>query len=258
MRTKWLETIANNQYDYWRNRTSGRWNNIWWGDESQHEFTSLNEIRNNYIPLAQSALPGDWIQNDWNGDGVIDANDQHPIASYGLPVFNYGVSAGATWKNFDLTANLQGAAGVYVQYGEVLTQALSFGGMNTLSYFMDRWRPVDANADYFSSSTQWIPGFFPVTGHTGRAEGTNLVQNSSYARLKTLELGYTLPKQLLSKVKVKGLRVYLSGYNLLTFTKLKNADPERPGTAGSSSTNSVDMYDYPVNKTYTLGVSIKF
>ena len=258
MRTKWLETTANNQYDYWRNRTSGRYNNIWWGNESAHMFTSLEEIRNNNIPLGQGATPGDWILNDWNGDGVVNASDEHPIANKGLPVFNYSVNMGGSWKNFDLAVNFQGAYGVYVQYSEVLTEALSFGGQQTLSWFMNRWHPADANADYFSPATQWVPGFYPVTGHDGQRTGTNLVQNSSYIRLKTLELGYTLPKNLLAKAGIKSLRVYLSGYNLLTFTPLKNVDPERPGSDGGASTNSIDIYNYPVNKTYTLGASIKF
>lgn len=258
MRVDWLEGVANNQYDYWRNRTSGRWNNIWWGDESQHMFTSLEEIRNYHIPMGQGSTPGDWVKNDWNNDGTINGDDDHPIATTGLPLFNYGINTGASWKNFDLAVNFQGAYRVYVQYGEVLTEALPFGGQNTLSYFTDRWRPADPNADYFSTATEWIPGYFPVTGHDGRRQGTNLVQNASYMRLKTLELGYTLPKKVLEKSGIKNLRVYLSGYNLLTFTGLKNVDPERPGTQGGASTNLVDIYNYPVNKTYTLGASIKF
>ena len=258
MRTQWLETTANNQFDYWRNRTNGRYNNIWWGNESAHMFTSMDEIRNYKLPMGQGSTPGDWILNDWNGDGVVDGNDTHPIANLGLPVFNYAINLGASYKDFDLAVNFQGAYGVYVQYAEVLTEALSFGGQQTLSWFMDRWRPVDPNADYFSSATQWIPGFYPVTGHDGQRTGTNLVQNASYVRLKTLELGYTLPKQLLTRVGIKSLRFYLSGYNLLTFTPLKNVDPERPGSQGGASTNSIDIYNYPINKTYTLGASIKF
>jgi TonB-linked SusC/RagA family outer membrane protein len=250
MRTSWLETTASNQYDYWRNRTSGRYNSIWWGNESAHMFTSLDEIRNYKLPMGQGATPGDWIVNDWNGDGA--GGDDHPIATSGLPLFNYGINTGASWKNFDLAMNFQGAYGVYVSYGEVLTEALAFGGQNTLSYFMDRWHPADPNADNFSTATQWIPGYFPVTGHDGRRTGNNNVQNGSYMRLKTLELGYTLPKNLLSKAGIKSLRIYLSGYNLLTFTGLKNVDPERP------SGGAVDFYSYPVNKTYTLGASIKF
>jgi TonB-linked SusC/RagA family outer membrane protein len=258
MRTEWLETVANNQYDYWRNRTSGRYNNIWWGNESQHMFTSLEEIRNYNLPMGQGATPGDWILNDWNGDGVIDGNDNHPFATYGLPFFNYGISLGGSWKNFDLAMNFQGAYGVYVQYGELLVSALPFSGQNTLSYFLDRWRPTDPNADYFSTNTEWIPGFFPVTGHSDRNQGSNQVQNASYMRLKTLEIGYTLPNNLLSKVKIKNLRVYLSGYNLLTFTKLENLDPERQGSTPENTNNYVDYYSYPVNKTYTIGASIKF
>ena len=252
MRTKWLETVANNQFDYWRNRTSGRYTEIWWGNESQHMFTSLDEIRNYSLPMGQGATPGDWILNDWNGDGVVDGNDSHPIATSGLPKINYGINLGGSWKDIDLAMNFQGAYGVYVQYGELLVEALPFGGQNTLSYFLDRWRPADPNADFFSTKTEWIPGFYPVTGHDGRRTGTNLVQNSSYLRLKTLELGYTLPKKLLSKVNIKNLRIYISGYNLLTFTKLANVDPERQGT------NYVDFYSYPINKTYTIGASIKF
>ncbi|MDP3180986.1 MAG: TonB-dependent receptor [Bacteroidota bacterium] len=258
MRTDWLETVANNQFHFWRNRTSGRYNNIWWGNESEHMFTSLEEIRNYKLPMGQGATPGDWILNDWNEDGVVNDSDEHPIATTGLPLFNYGINIGCSWKNFDLAANFQGSYGVFVEYGEVLISPLSFGGNNSLSYFMDRWRPADPNADFFSTATEWIPGYYPVTGHDGRRTGTNLVQNASYTRLKTLELGYTLPNNLFSKAGIKDFRVYLSGYNLLTFTGLKNVDPERPGAAGGASTNTVDVYNYPVNKTFTFGASIKF
>ena len=258
MRTKWLENVANNQYDYWRNRTSGRYNNIWWENESVHMFTSLDEIRNYNLPMGQGATPGDWIQNDWNGDGVVDANDVHPIATYGLPLFNYGINMGGSWKSFDLAMNFQGAFGTYVAYGELLNHPLSFSGQQTLSYFMDRWRPTDPNADFFSTATKWTPGFWPVTLHNDRALGSNMVQDASYLRLKTLELGYTLPKRLLSRTGIKNLRVYLSGYNLLTFTGLKYLDPERQGSTPENTNNYVDYYSYPVNKTYTLGASIKF
>ena len=258
MRTDWLETPAGNSYDRWRNRTSGRYNDIWWGNESQSMISSYEDIQNYGLPLGQNTLPGDWVLNDWNEDGVINANDDHPIASYGLPVFNYGISLGASGKGFDLALDFQGAYGVYVQYAEVLTEALPFGGQNTLTWFMDRWRPVDPNADYFNPNTEWVSGYYPVTGHDGRRTGTNGIQNASYIRLKTAELGYTLPEKWMSKINVSNFRIYLSGYNLLTFTGLENVDPERPGASGSSSTNYIDFYNYPVNRTYTIGASLKF
>ncbi|HEY9048646.1 MAG TPA: TonB-dependent receptor [Ohtaekwangia sp.] len=256
MRTSWLETPAGNSYDRWRNRTSGRYSDIWWGNESQTQLTSYDQIQNYQIPLGQNTLPGDWVLNDWNQDGVINDADQHPIASVGRPVFNYGISLGGTWKGIDLALDFQGAWGVYVQYAEVLTEALPFGGQNTLSYFTDRWRPVDPNADYFNPNTQWVAGYYPVTGHDGRRTGTNGVQNASYMRLKTAQIGYTLPSAWLSKIKMKNLRFYVSTYNLLTFTGLKNTDPERP-TAGTGDAY-IEFYNYPVNKTYTIGATVKF
>jgi TonB-linked SusC/RagA family outer membrane protein len=258
MRTSWIETPASNSYDKWRNRTSGRYNDIWWGRESGGMFTSYDQIRTANLPQGQGALPGDWWLEDWNGDGVINDNDNHPIASKGLPVFNYGLSSGASWKNFDVSLNFQGSYGVYVRYAEVLTEALAFGGQNTLSWFLDRWRPVNPDADYFNPNTQWISGYYPVTGHDGRRTGTNEIQDASYLRLKTMEIGYTLPKHLLPKLGIKNLRVYVSGYNLLTFTGLHDVDPERPGAEGGASTDYVQFYNYPVNRTFTFGASIKF
>jgi TonB-linked SusC/RagA family outer membrane protein len=259
MRTNWLETPAGNSYDRWRNRTSGRYSDIWWGNESQTQFTSYEQIQNFDRPLGQSTLPGDWALNDWNGDGVVNGDDTHPIASIGRPVFNYGISLGGNWKGLDLALDFQGAWGVYVQYSEVLTEALPFGGQNTLDYFMDRWRPVDPNADYFNPNTEWISGYYPVTGHDGRRTGTNGVQNASYMRLKTAQIGYTLPNAWLSRIKMKSVRLYVSGYNLLTFTGLKNADPERPSApVNPGDPGALDFYNYPVNKTYTVGATVKF
>jgi len=259
MRTNWLETPASNSYDKWRNRTGNRYQNIWWGNESAGMFTTYDQIRNSSLPVGQGTLPGDWYLQDWNGDGVVDGNDDHPIATTGLPVFNYGISFGGTWKNFDLAMDWQGAYGVYVQYSEVLTEALAFGGQNTLTWFMNRWHPEDPNADLFNPNTKWVAGYYPATGHDGRRTGTNGVMNASYIRLKTLELGYTFNFKPLTKAGIKDLRLFLSGYNLLTFTPLKNVDPERPGiNNGGASTSSIDFYNDPITRTYTVGLKLKF
>ena len=271
-RRKWvrkMEEPASNSYDHWRNRYSGRYHNddFWWGRESGGMFTSLDEIRNyQATPMGQGTLPGDWWQVDWNGDGVINGDDDHPIATKGLPYFNYGVSLGASYRTnfgiFDLTALFQGAYKVYMQLSEVFVEPLPFSGQNSLNWFMDRWHPVEGSTDWFSTDTQWIPGYYPITGNGGRREGTNQVMNASYCRLKTLEIGYTLPSTLLEKIKMKSLRVYLSGYNLLTFTPLRHIDPERPSSearaGGADDSGAVQMYMYPNNKTYTIGLNIKF
>ncbi|OJV87525.1 MAG: hypothetical protein BGO34_10700 [Bacteroidia bacterium 44-10] len=266
-RRKWTyrnETPASHSFDHWRNRYSGRFHNddFWWSNESKGMFTSVEEIRNYQLyPISQSALPGDWYLFDWNGDGIVDGSDEHPMATRGLPYFNYGISLGGNYKGFDLIANFQGAYKVYMQLSEVFTEALPFGMQNGLNWFLDRWHPVDPNADFWHPDTEWISGYYPLTGGGARRENSNGIMNSSYLRLKTLELGYTLPKRLLAKAKIKNIRIYLNAYNLLTFTGLKGIDPERPSSterAGGSSGGADQMYMYPNNKTYTLGVNFKF
>ena len=81
--------------------------------------------------------------------------------------------------------------------------------------------------------------------------------NASYIRLKTAEIGYTLPNKVLAKAGIKDVRVFLSGYNVLTFTPLKNVDPERPGNNGGASTSGIDFYNDPITKTFTGGVRIR-
>jgi len=261
MRTHYTETPANNSYDKWRNKTSGRYTNIWWSWESGGMFKSIDEIRSyTTVPMPQGALPGDWYGIDWNGDGVIDNTDQHPVALQALPLFNYGITTGASWKSFDIALNFQGAYGSQVRYSEVLIEPNPWGEQftNILYWWTDRWHPEDPNADFFHPDTKWVEGYYPITGHDSRRVGTNLIENASYLRLKTLEFGYTIPKTLVSKAGIKDLRIYVSGYNLLTFTPIKNVDPERPGSAGGNSTAYEQFYNYPINRTYTVGASIKF
>lgn len=264
MRTKWSETPASNSFDYWRNRTDGRYNDIYWENESGSMFTNVQDILNfSQYPMAQGSTPGDWSIVDWNGDGIIDDSDKHPIATKGLASVNFGLSMGASWNNLDLSANFQGAYGIYQQLSEVFTEALPFGGRNTMEWFMDRWRPANVNADYFNPNTEWISGYYPVTGHDGRRTGTNGMRDASYIRLKTLELGYTIPAKVLAKAGMKNLRIYFNVYNLLTISKLKGIDPERPSSvenigATLGSAGYADMYAYPNNRTYTIGASIKF
>jgi len=152
--------------------------------------------------------------------------------------------------------NFQGANKVYTRYIEVLAAPLQFQG-GALTQFLDRWRPVDPNADLFNPNTEWVSGYYPSTG-SAMAEGTRAIQDASYLRLKTLELGYTFPSNWLESIKVKNFRLYVSAYNLLTWTGMKYSDPEHKGSEGGSSTHMVDTYKYPLNKTYNIGASIKF
>lgn len=259
-----LDGQAGNSMDNWyRNNVSGRNKDIWFTYEEGGRFTNYDQIRYHNTTGAnfgQSTLPGDYWYEDWNGDGVIDDKDKHPVATYNLPVFNYGITMGAEWKGIDLSMNWQGAAGVYNSYDEVFTEVGPFNGGAVLDIYTDRWHTVNATDDPWNPNTQWVSGLYPATGHSFNTGSTG-IKNTSYIRLKTLELGYTLPKTWLAKVGVRNLRVYVNAYNLLTFTGLDNIDPERPGRQGGANNNrdeGILFYNYPVNRTFNIGATLKF
>ena len=111
---------------------------------------------------------------------------------------------------------------------------------------MDRWH----HEDIFDANSPWVPGRYPATNYAP-SDGWNSLfwrPSASYVRLKSLELGYTFSPQLLHKTGIQHLRVYVSGFNLFTMTKLKYIDPEHdPNTYN---------YLYPITRNYNVGVNI--
>ncbi|MBQ8673767.1 MAG: TonB-dependent receptor [Bacteroides sp.] len=259
-----LDSPAGNSMANWyRTNVSGRNKDIWFAYEEGGRFSNWEQIRyhgttgSNY---GQGTLPGDYWYEDWNGDGIVNDNDRHPVASFNLPVFNYGITLGAAWRGVDLSMNWQGSAGVYNSYDEVFTEVGPFNGGAALDIYKDRWHTVSITDDPWNPNTEWVSGLYPATGHSFNTGSTG-IKNSSYLRLKTLELGYTLPKQWVSKAGIKNLRVYVNAYNLLTITGLDNIDPERPGAQGSANSGNADsslFYRYPVNRTFNIGATLKF
>ena len=242
-------------YDNWRNNASYRHDDFLWGYGVNGQFTSFEEIYN--APILDSKgnssyFPGGYDYEDWNGDGVIDALDQHPIAPKGQRI-SYGFTLEALYNGFDFSAVFQGLGIVLRSYPAQFKQPLEWG-RNGLAMFLDRWH----RADEFDPDSEWIPGKYPSTYRDTPAEdGYNRASlknrlNGSYLRLKSLEVGYSLPKTLLSKVGIQGVRVYLNAYNLLTFSPLNGiVDPERPD-------NSDSGYTYPTTATYNIGVNLSF
>ena len=259
-----LDSQASNSMDAWRRRdVSGRNKDIWFSYEEGGRFSSYEQIRYHDLTgggYGQGTLPGDYYYKDWNGDGIINGEDNHPMASYNLPVFNYGFVMGADWKGIDVSMNWQGAAGVYNSYDEVFTEVGPFNGGAVLDIYLDRWHTVNPSDDPFNPNTKWVSGLYPATGHSFSNAGTG-IKNTSYLRLKTLEVGYTLPKTWIAKAGIQNLRIYFNAYNLLTFTGLDNIDPERPGRQGGANNNAdsgILFYNYPVNRTFNIGATIKF
>jgi len=258
-RTNWVtfaESKHGNSYLDWQQNNSNRYQAIQWGLGGSGQYQNYNQILNSPVFVNRGTVVGDYIYQDWNGDGQIDGNDNHPIA-YGsnpnggtvTPQITYGLSLGGSYKSFDFNLLFQGAAKIDISYIEQLNIPL-WGGGSALTQFMNDWHPANPNADPYNPNTIWVPGQFAYTGTTANTNSSFNFQSAAYVRLKSAELGYTLPSSFLSHIGIKGFRVFANGYNLLTFTKVKYVDPEHPtGLYG---------YLYPLDKLFNVGLNVKF
>ncbi|MEN0053615.1 MAG: TonB-dependent receptor [Mucilaginibacter sp.] len=256
MNTTRVQAKAGNSYLNWINSTytANRYNNIYWGYGSAGQFENWQAIENSGIYVNRNTVVGDYRYQDWNGDGQIGVDDSHPIASTGLPLITFGLNIGASYKSFDLNLLFQGAAMSYASYLEQLNTPLWAGG-GALTQFLDRYHPADPNANPYDPNTVWVPGHFAYTGTVPFTNTLANLQNATYVRLKSAELGYTLPNNWVSKIGIKGVRVFVNGYNLLTFTGLLYMDPEHP-----SATSAIDQqfgYIYPLDRILQFGVNVK-
>jgi hypothetical protein len=152
----------------------------------------------------------------------------------------------------------QGAGKKYVIAREFLYQPL-WSNSNALADFTDRWHPADPNADPYDPATEWVAGQYGHTGSSPNAASDFNIQNAAYMRLKSLEIGYTLPNNILTRISLQNVRIYANAYNLLTFTKLRYMDPEFYTTNDISRNGLNDLgYNYPINKSYSIGITAKF
>lgn len=257
-RKKWRQkeiSQRGNSYRDWRDNYTNRLDEMWWGQGYLGQFTSYDQIFSSPVQDNKGnsvLLPGDYMYEDWNGDGIIDDNDLHPISIKGLPKVNFGFTFGADYKGFDLNLLFQGAAQSYVRYPEQLERPL-YWDRNGLSMFMNRWHLEDPAADPRDLNSKWIAGRYPSANNgetTNFNDSKRLIQDAKYLRLKSVEVGYSVPKKIINDLGVSNLRIYFSGYNLLTFTGIKYLDPEHPSETYG--------YLYPLTKSYNIGVNVSF
>ncbi len=238
-----------NSYDRWRNdNLTHRYQGVQFGYTSAGRYTSWNDIWSYNAFKERDILPGDYKYEDWNGDGEINGQDEHPFAFDQTPWLQFSLNAGLQWKNFDFNMLLQGSALGSMEYKEPLHEIWGKNGGGALTQFLDRWHPLDPKADPYNPATVWTSGHYAYTGRWAKNNSAFNRVSTAYLRLKSIELGYTFPK--LKQIPNASLRVYANAYNLLTFTGVKFVDPEHPDDDLGRM--------YPLNKTYTLGVSLSF
>ena len=203
-------------------------------------------IFQNQEEVDKSGQPGARVGGlkyaDLDDNGVINQEDETWILDP-VPAFSYGLNIGLTYKNFDFTMFWQGVANVDVYNNQKFQTdfwSLTDAGSNKGSRLLGAW-----TTDNTSSS---IPALTTNnTGDEGRVS-SYFVENGSYLKLRTLQIGYTFPKSLLSKLFVQSARVYFSGQNLLTIksNSLTCSDPENPN------------WNYPLASSLSFGLQIGF
>lgn len=192
-----------------------------------------------YPHLAGAKL-GDLIYEDYDDSGDITADDKVRSKFSNIPEITFGLNMSANWKNFDFSMVFAGQARVS-QY--VLPESGTVGNFYS-SWADNRWSPTNVNGSYPRVDTRASSS---ING--GLYQNNFWLNDASFVRLKSMEVGYTVPNIALSKINIKDVRFYISGFNLFTFTKVKDYDPE-----GSSESGQF----YPQQKIFNFGVNVNF
>jgi len=215
-------------------------------------FRDYDDIRNSPRQTFGDVMPGDIKYKDVNGDGVINDDDVVAIGATTRPNLTYGFGASARWKGFNISAHFQGVgkSTYFINGSTVYMFSLGDGWGNVLEDMArsNRWISSEISGD---PATEDPDADYPRLSYGANSnnyrQSTFWLRNGSYIRLKTLDIGYTLPKALVNRAHFNEVRVFFIGTNLLTFSKFKLWDPEM----GSS-----DGKKYPLSKSLSLGIAV--
>ncbi len=204
-------------------------------------FQNQAEISGSSQPNAK---PGDFRYVDTNKDNVIDAKDRVVLGNPN-PKYTYGLNTNFTYRQFDLTLDLQGVAGVEVYNAN---KGLRFGSENfSKDFFDNRWHGAGTSAEYPSAN---------IGGGTNYIPNSWYVEDGSYFRIRNVQLGYTLPTSVTSRWSMSRVRFYLNAQNALNFFNYTGFTPEVSG--GSPINAGIDNGIYPLSATYNFGVNVSF
>ena len=213
-------------------------------------FKDYDDIRNSPRQDFGIYQPGDIKYKDVNGDGIINDGDQVAIGATTKPNLIYGLGASASWKGLDVNVHFQGSGkSTYFINGKCV-YAFSEGEWGNVMKGMldDRWVSADISGD---PSTENPNASYPRLSFGGNSNNyrnsTFWLRDGSYVRLKTVDIGYTIPKNVVNKLHFNNVRIFLVGTNLLTWSSFKLWDPELADPRGES---------YPLSKSVTMGLSV--
>jgi TonB-linked SusC/RagA family outer membrane protein len=247
-----------NSWDEYRNSQVDRWADVNWGYQVVGRFGSQEEIDNHPVDNDsqgnRTQLPGDFIYQDVNGDGIITGLDERPIG-YALganPYLSFGINGSVAWKGFQLLADFAGANMQSFMRDWELRYPFQNNGNSPDFMLEDRWHREDP----FNADSRWVGGTYPAirkdnSSHVNYRRSDFWITNVRYIRLRNLELGYNLPPSLIGKVGMSAMRLYVNGTNLFSIDNVKEfgIDPE------ISSGNGLV---YPQQRLYNVGFNLTF
>lgn len=222
---------------YWLISTAGYFN-------SQEEVDAYAKDGKKIQPAAE---PGDIKFVDANNDGVIN-DDDRVFQGSPFPDFTFALNGNMRYKNFDLSIGLQGVLGNKIYNATRQTLEDVTKGSNFLASCLDYWTPENKNASH--PHLTWDD-----PNRNTRAESDRYLENGSYLRLRSVQLGYTFP-QTWFKGAIQHARVYINAENLFTITSYSGYSPDV--NADNANYRGFDNFIYPTNRTFMLGLNVTF
>jgi len=248
---EWTDLQGQEFYPNQRVHREGEAMFSYFGYETVGIFQDADEVTNHAVQTNKTA-PGDLkikdqLTVDTNGDGIPDEadgvinEDDRVIIGNPIPEFTYGFNGGFEVKGIDFSFLFQGVQNVDRYTGGTGNHSGRSDRKNWITDWTDYWTPENTDASHPRLGGE------PLNDQTS----SFYIWDASYLRLKNIEIGYSLPSKWTNQIHVDKLRVYVGAQNLLTFTDFKHWDPER--AIGNTSNQS-----YPLTKTWTVGVNVRF
>jgi TonB-linked SusC/RagA family outer membrane protein len=227
-----------------------------WGYTTDHIMVDASEAEAMNQSGSQRLFGSNWSRGDMKykdldgdetityGNNTLENHGDLSIIGNNTPRYNFGFGFKAEWNGFDISALFQGTGKRDLWLSGTLAWGLGGGqwGSNVWQNTLDCWREDGSNID------PYLPRLYLSNTGKNLQTQTKYLNNAAYCRMKNVQIGYTIPRQLLQNLSIDKLRVYFSGENLLTFSKInENFDPEAPG-----------QNVYPLSKSFSLGISLTF
>jgi len=216
-------------------------------------FKDEDDIKNSPTQYGE-VLPGDIKYQDVNGDGIINSYDIVPIGNSRVPKVQYGFAGSFTWKGFDWnlffrgsgqTDFFYGGSGFYPFANEKLGNVLTI-----VADQKNRWTPASYSGDPATENPNArFPRLTYGSNSNNNRNSTFWLADASFLRFKTLEIGYTIPQELLQRINMKNLRISMIGDNLYVWDKVKLWDPEQASSNGAV---------YPLTRSVTFTLQMSF